>query len=176
MAAPGAGCDQLRAGRGRPHSQRRCRSWLRAASSSTAKTGSSSTTTLVSCFMVRERNHNIDADPLIARGLNLDLNQLRDALQHYRLSPGQPIPIKQDITADRRLSSAHAASCAEQGHRRGAQGFIRGSRAHRHRLRRRGPAKKCSATTLRGLNAGDVVGKAGRPTTSFYAARTALVT
>ena len=56
----------------------------------------------VSCFLVREQNHNIDADlPLIARGLNLDLNQLRATLQHYRLSPGyQPIPIKQDITAD----------------------------------------------------------------------------
>jgi penicillin-binding protein 2 len=56
----------------------------------------------VSCFLVREQNHNIDADlPLIARGLNLDLDQLRATLQHYRLSPGyQPIPIKQDITAD----------------------------------------------------------------------------
>src|ERR1039457_1763084 len=56
----------------------------------------------VSCFLVREQNHNIDADlPLIARGLNLDLGQLRATLQHYRLSPGyQPIPIKQDITAD----------------------------------------------------------------------------
>ena len=56
----------------------------------------------VSCFLVREQNHNVDADlPLIARGLNLDLNQLRATLQHYRLSPGyQPIPIKQDITAD----------------------------------------------------------------------------
>ena len=56
----------------------------------------------VSCFLVREQNHNVDADlPLIAHGLNLDLNQLRATLQHYRLSPGyQPIPIKQDITAD----------------------------------------------------------------------------
>ncbi len=56
----------------------------------------------VSCFLVREQGHNVDADlPLIARGLNLDLEQLRSTLRHYRLSPGyQPIPIKQDITAD----------------------------------------------------------------------------
>ena len=56
----------------------------------------------VSCFLVREQNQNVDADlPLIAKGLNLDLDQLRATLRHYRASPGyQPIPIKQDITAD----------------------------------------------------------------------------
>ncbi len=55
-----------------------------------------------SCFLVREQNHNVDADlPLIARGLNLDLEQLRATLRRYRAQPGyQPIPIKQDITAD----------------------------------------------------------------------------
>ncbi len=56
----------------------------------------------VSCFLVREQNHNVDADlPLIARGLNLDLEQLRATLRRYRSAPGyQPIPIKQDISAD----------------------------------------------------------------------------
>src|SRR6202044_1096876 len=56
----------------------------------------------VSCFLVREQNRNVDAAlPLIAKGLNLDLDQLRGTLRHYRASPGyQPIPIKQDITAD----------------------------------------------------------------------------
>jgi penicillin-binding protein 2 len=56
----------------------------------------------VSCFLVREQNRNVDADlPLIARGLDLDLEQLRATLRHYRLSPGyQPIPIKLDVTAD----------------------------------------------------------------------------
>ncbi|MGB7549828.1 MAG: penicillin-binding protein 2 [Terracidiphilus sp.] len=56
----------------------------------------------VSCFLVREQGHSVDADlPLIARGLDLDLEQLRATLRHYRASPGyQPIPIKQDITAD----------------------------------------------------------------------------
>jgi penicillin-binding protein 2 len=56
----------------------------------------------VSCFLVREMNHNVDNDlPLIAQGLHLDLEQLRATLRRYRASPGyQPIPIKQDITAD----------------------------------------------------------------------------
>lgn len=56
----------------------------------------------VSCFLIREQNRNVDADlPLIARGLNLDLNQLRATLRRFRAAPlYQPIPIKQDITAD----------------------------------------------------------------------------
>jgi penicillin-binding protein 2 len=56
----------------------------------------------VSCFLVREQNRNVDDDlPLIARGLNLDLDQLRATLLHYRAAPAyQPIPIKQDISAD----------------------------------------------------------------------------
>jgi penicillin-binding protein 2 len=56
----------------------------------------------VSCFLIREQGHNLDADlPMIARGLDLDLDQLRLTLRHYRSAPGyQPIPIKQDITAD----------------------------------------------------------------------------
>jgi penicillin-binding protein 2 len=56
----------------------------------------------VSCFLVREQNHNLDADlPIIARGLHLDLEQLQATLKHYRAAPGyQPIPIKEDITAD----------------------------------------------------------------------------
>jgi penicillin-binding protein 2 len=56
----------------------------------------------VSCFLVREQNRNIDADlPLIAKGLNLDLDQLRNTLHRFRMAPGyQPIPIKQDISPD----------------------------------------------------------------------------
>lgn len=56
----------------------------------------------VSCFLVREQNRNIDADlPLIAKGLNLDLDNLRATLHRYRAAPGyQPIPIKQDISPD----------------------------------------------------------------------------
>ena len=35
----------------------------------------------VSCFLVREQNRNVEADlPLIARGLNVDLDQLRAGL------------------------------------------------------------------------------------------------
>ena len=56
----------------------------------------------ISCFLVREQSHSVDADlPLIARGLHLDLDQLRATLHRYRTAPGyQPIPIKQDVTAD----------------------------------------------------------------------------
>ena len=56
----------------------------------------------VSCFLVREQNRNIDSDlPLIAKGLNLDLDNLRATLHRYRAAPGyQPIPIKQDISPD----------------------------------------------------------------------------
>ena len=56
----------------------------------------------VSCFLVREQNRNVDADlPLIARGLHLDVEQLRATLRRFRAAPGyQPIPIKQDVTAD----------------------------------------------------------------------------
>src|ERR1035437_3854139 len=56
----------------------------------------------VSCFLVREQNHSVDADlPLIARGLNLDLEQLRATLRRYRARPiYEPIPLKQDISAD----------------------------------------------------------------------------
>ena len=56
----------------------------------------------VSCFLVREQGHPVDTDlPLIARGLDLDLDQLRATLRRYRGAAAyQPIPIKQDITPD----------------------------------------------------------------------------
>ncbi|MGB0066292.1 MAG: penicillin-binding protein 2 [Terracidiphilus sp.] len=56
----------------------------------------------VTCFLVREQNKNVEADlPFIAKGLDLDLEQLRATLHRYRSQPGyQPIPIKQDVTAD----------------------------------------------------------------------------
>ena len=56
----------------------------------------------VSCFLIREQGRNLDVDlPLIARGLDLDLEQLKATLRRYRAAPGyQPIPIKEDITAD----------------------------------------------------------------------------
>src|ERR1700741_367414 len=56
----------------------------------------------VSCFLVREQNHNVDADlPAIANGFHLDLGELQNPLKRYRASPGyQPIPIKQEVTPD----------------------------------------------------------------------------
>jgi penicillin-binding protein 2 len=57
-----------------------------------------------SCYLVREQTRNVDADlPLIARGLNLDMEQLRATLRRYRSAPGyQPIPIKLAISDDER--------------------------------------------------------------------------
>ena len=56
----------------------------------------------VSCYLVREQSRNVDDDlPLIARGLDLDLEQLRATLRRYRTRPVyEPIPIKQEVTAD----------------------------------------------------------------------------
>jgi penicillin-binding protein 2 len=56
----------------------------------------------VTCFLVREQNKNVQADlPLIAKGLDLKLDDLQATLRHYRSEPGyQPIPIKEDVTAD----------------------------------------------------------------------------
>jgi penicillin-binding protein 2 len=56
----------------------------------------------VSCYLVREANRNVDDDlPLIAKGLNLDLEQLRATLRRYRTRPVyEPIPIKQEVSAD----------------------------------------------------------------------------
>src|SRR5579863_3269928 len=58
----------------------------------------------VSCFLVREQNRNLDADlPMIAHGLDLDLDQLRATIKRFRAAPGyQPIPIKQEVTDDER--------------------------------------------------------------------------
>jgi penicillin-binding protein 2 len=55
-----------------------------------------------SCFLVREQSHNVEVDlPLIAQGLHLDLDQLKATVHRYHGLPGyQPIPIKEDITAD----------------------------------------------------------------------------
>ncbi|MDE3164055.1 MAG: penicillin-binding protein 2 [Acidobacteriota bacterium] len=70
----------------------------------------------VSCFLVREQGRNVDADlPLIARGLDLDLDQLRATLRRYRSAPGyQPIPIKQEVTPDEQaFIAAHAGELPE---------------------------------------------------------------
>jgi penicillin-binding protein 2 len=56
----------------------------------------------ISCYLVKEQSKNVDADlPMIARGLHLDLDQLKATLRHYRTAPAyQSIPIKQDVTPD----------------------------------------------------------------------------
>src|SRR5271165_2484756 len=49
----------------------------------------------VSCFLVREQGHDVDADlPIIARGLHMTTEQLESTLAHYALAPKyQPIPL-----------------------------------------------------------------------------------
>jgi penicillin-binding protein 2 len=56
----------------------------------------------VSCFLIREQGRDIREDfPLIAHGLNMTVDQLDSALEHYQAAPKyQPIPLKQDITPD----------------------------------------------------------------------------
>lgn len=56
----------------------------------------------VSCFLVREQGHDYMADlPLIARGLNMTVEQIKAILRKYRAAPKyQPLPLKQDITPD----------------------------------------------------------------------------
>jgi penicillin-binding protein 2 len=56
----------------------------------------------VSCFLVREGGHDINADlPLIARGLHMTVDQIQAVLTKYRLAPKyQPLPLKVDITPD----------------------------------------------------------------------------
>ncbi|QNI32488.1 penicillin-binding protein 2 [Alloacidobacterium dinghuense] len=56
----------------------------------------------VSCFLVREQGHDYMADlPIIARGLNMTVDQIDAILKKYRTAPKyQPLPLKQDITPD----------------------------------------------------------------------------
>jgi penicillin-binding protein 2 len=56
----------------------------------------------VSCYLLREQVKDLQADlPLIARGLDLPIEQIEAALRRYQIAPKyQPIPLKQDITQD----------------------------------------------------------------------------
>ncbi len=56
----------------------------------------------VSCYLLREQVKDLQADiPLIARGLDLPVEQIEATLRRYQISPKyQPIPLKQDITQD----------------------------------------------------------------------------
>jgi penicillin-binding protein 2 len=56
----------------------------------------------VSCYLLREQVTDLQAHiPLIARGLDLPVEQIEATLRRYQSSPKyQPIPLKQDITQD----------------------------------------------------------------------------
>ena len=56
----------------------------------------------ISCYLLREQAKDIDQDiPLIARGLDLPIEQVQATLRRYGSSPKyESIPLKQDITPD----------------------------------------------------------------------------
>jgi penicillin-binding protein 2 len=120
----------------------------------------------VSCFLVREQNRNVDTDlPLIAKGLHLDLDQLRATLHHYRAAPGyQPIPIKEDVSADEQaFIEAHRNELPEletiEGERRlyPRDGFA----AHLIGYVGEVSEEDLNQTRYAAYEPGDVVGKAG---------------
>jgi len=120
----------------------------------------------VSCFLVREQNRNVDTDlPLIAKGLHLDLDQLRATLHRYRTSPGyQPIPIKEDVSADEQaFIEAHRNELPEletiEGERRlyPRDGFA----AHLIGYVGEVSEEDLNQTRYAAYEPGDVVGKAG---------------
>lgn len=120
----------------------------------------------VSCFLIREQNRNVDADlPLIARGLHLDVDQLRATLRKFRLVPGyQPIPIKEDVSADEQaFIEAHRNELPEletiEGERRlyPRDGFA----AHLIGYVGEVSEDDLNQTRYAAYEPGDVVGKAG---------------
>jgi penicillin-binding protein 2 len=56
----------------------------------------------VTCYLLREQAKDLDADvPLIARGLDLPVDQIEATLRRYKGEPKyESIPLKQDITPD----------------------------------------------------------------------------
>jgi penicillin-binding protein 2 len=56
----------------------------------------------VTCYILREQVKDLNTDlPMIARGLDLTVDQIQATLRHYQTAPKyQPIPLKQDITPD----------------------------------------------------------------------------
>jgi penicillin-binding protein 2 len=56
----------------------------------------------VSCYLLREQVKDLNADiPLIARGLDLPIDQVQATIRRYAASPKyESIPLKQDITPD----------------------------------------------------------------------------
>jgi len=56
----------------------------------------------VTCYLLREQAHNLQADiPLIARGLDLPIDQVQTIVHRYAGEPNyESIPLKQDITPD----------------------------------------------------------------------------
>jgi penicillin-binding protein 2 len=120
----------------------------------------------VSCFLVREQNRNVDADlPLIARGLNVDLEQLRATLRRNRTAPGYlPILIKMDISADEQaFIESHRNELPELETNEGERRLYPRDGFAAHLIGYVGEVSEddLNQTRFAAYEPGDVVGKAG---------------
>lgn len=70
----------------------------------------------VSCYLARDQKGDLRPDlPLIARGLNMTVEQIKQIIHHYRWTPKyEPIPLKEDITPDeQQFIAAHSDELPE---------------------------------------------------------------
>ena len=70
----------------------------------------------VSCYLARDQKGDLKPDlPLIAKGLNMTVDQIEEILRHYRWTPSyEPIPLKEDITPDeQQFIAAHSDELPE---------------------------------------------------------------
>lgn len=70
----------------------------------------------VSCYLARDQKNDLKADlPLIAQGLNMTVDQIKQIIHHYRWTPSyEPIPLKQDISLnEQQFIAAHSDELPE---------------------------------------------------------------
>ena len=70
----------------------------------------------VSCYLARDQKKNLKPDfPLIARGLNMTVKQIKDAIRKYQGTPDyEPIPLKGNLTPDeQQFIAAHSEELPE---------------------------------------------------------------
>ena len=70
----------------------------------------------VSCYLARDQKDDLKPDlPLIAKGLNMTVDQIEQIIHHYRWTPSyEPIPLKEDITPnEQQFIAAHSDELPE---------------------------------------------------------------
>lgn len=70
----------------------------------------------VSCYLARDQKSDLKPDlPLIAKGLNMTVDQIRQIIHRYRWTPSyEPIPLKEDITPnEQQFIAAHSDELPE---------------------------------------------------------------